>query len=78
MIAYRPAVLCALQFCPTNRYNNTAIRYTGRFQVHYKVQSRSLRKEHIDSYYAAAFFKNLRCFAIDIRDTLVAKGEFRD
>lgn len=35
-----------LQFWPKNVYTKTALQYTGRFNVSYKVQSRLLRKSH--------------------------------
>ncbi|PKY59934.1 hypothetical protein RhiirA4_483093 [Rhizophagus irregularis] len=35
-----------LQFWPKNIYTKTAIQYSGRFNISYKVQSRLLRKSH--------------------------------
>jgi len=53
-----------LQFWPGNAITNTASKYTGRFEIKYKVQSRQLSKFHIDAHYCAALFRYLRLFAI--------------
>jgi hypothetical protein len=57
-----------LQFQPKNQYAKSAIQYTGRFNIEYKVQSRLLRKSHLDSYYCAALFKYERQFAVKFRN----------
>jgi hypothetical protein len=53
-----------LQFWPKNIYTKTAIQYTGRFNISYKIQSRLLRKSHPDAHYCVALFCYTRLFAI--------------
>lgn len=53
-----------LQFWPSNPYNHSAIKYTGRFEVKYAVQQRQLRGEHEDSKYCAVQFNLLKAFAV--------------
>jgi hypothetical protein len=53
-----------LQFWPTNSTTAKAIRYTGRYQVKFKVQGRLLRKKSVDAHYCAAIFRYLREFLI--------------
>lgn len=57
-----------LQFLPKNPIAHGAVNYTGRFQVHYRVQSRSLHHDHPDTYYCMAQFKYVRSFAVLLRD----------
>lgn len=57
-----------LQFWPGNAITNAASKYTGRFEIKYKVQSRQLSKFHADSHYCAALFRYVRLFAIKYRD----------
>ena len=57
-----------LQFWPKNTYAKTAMQYSGRFRISYKVQSRLLRKSHPDAHYCAALFRYTRLFAIKFRD----------
>ena len=45
-----------LQFWPGNSFTNIATKYTGRFNIVYKVQSRQLSKFHLDAHYCAALF----------------------
>jgi len=53
-----------LQFWPKNIHAKTAMQYSGRFKISYKVQSRLLRKSHPDAHYCAALFRYTRLFAI--------------
>jgi len=57
-----------LQFWPGNATTNAASKYTGRFEIKYKVQSRQLSKFHVDAHYCAALFRYMRLFAIKYRD----------
>ncbi|GET59934.1 hypothetical protein GLOIN_2v1788400 [Rhizophagus irregularis DAOM 181602=DAOM 197198] len=57
-----------LQFWPKNIYTKTAIQYSGRFNISYKVQSRLLRKSHPDAHYCAALFHYTSLFAIKSRN----------
>jgi len=59
-----------LQFWPGNSFTNIATKYTGRFNIVYKVQSRQLSKFHLDAYYCAALFRYTRLFAIKFKDYL--------
>src|SRR5204862_7457015 len=43
---------------------HSAINYTGRFNIRYKVQVRVLRKDHPGMHYCAAYFCYLHQFAI--------------
>ncbi|CAB4406022.1 unnamed protein product [Rhizophagus irregularis] len=56
-----------VQFTPKNTLAHSAINYTGRFNIRYKVQARLLRKDHPDSHYCAGYFRYLREFAIKYR-----------
>ena len=57
-----------LQFWPSNPYANVAVRYTGRFNLKFKVQSRLLRAAHEDCHYVAALYKYEKHMAIKLRD----------
>jgi hypothetical protein len=57
-----------LQFWPGNATANAASKYTGRFEIKYKVQSRQLSKFHVDAHYCAALFGYMRLFAIKYRN----------
>ncbi|CAB4374501.1 unnamed protein product [Rhizophagus irregularis] len=47
-----------------NTLAHSAINYTGKFNIRYKVQARLLRKDHSDSHYCARYFRYLCEFAI--------------
>ena len=51
-----------LQFWPANSYTNTALWYTGRFNVKFGIQIRQLRKEHPDSHYVSALLQYVKNF----------------
>ncbi|CAG8843073.1 12545_t:CDS:2, partial [Gigaspora margarita] len=51
------------QFCPKNPWYKASAQYTGRFQIKYMVQTRQLRKTHVDVHYCQAIFKYIRHFA---------------
>ena len=57
-----------LQFWPKSPSAHAAMRFTGRFEVKYKIQVRQLRQKHIDNHYAAGLFKYMREFAIQFRE----------
>ena len=40
-----------LQFFPSHQYVNTALKYSGRFDIKFKVQSRLSHADHFDSKY---------------------------
>ena len=56
------------QFWPKNRFSETAKRYSCRFDVKYKVQSRQLRKSHMDARYCAVLFRYLKEMTVKFRD----------
>ena len=53
-----------LQFHPANIYRKDSVRYTGRFNVKYTVQSRMSRVSHPDAKYVAVLFKYLKEFCV--------------
>ncbi len=57
-----------LQFWPKNIHAKTAMQYSGRFRISYKVQSRLLRKSYPDAHYCAALFRYTKLFAIKFRN----------
>ena len=57
-----------LQFWPKTPSSYKSLQYTGRFKLKFMVQQRQWRKNHIDSHYAAAVYRYIREYAIDVRD----------
>ena len=57
-----------LQFQPRNPYLKSAIHFTGRFNLKFKVQSRQLNTDHQDAHYAAAIFRYLKEFCVRFKD----------
>ena len=53
-----------LQFMPNNRFSKSAIHYTGKLDLRFKVQCRQFNPHHPDGHYAAAIFKYVKEFAI--------------
>ncbi|XP_033758052.1 uncharacterized protein LOC117340399 [Pecten maximus] len=60
-----------LQFAPKNHSSINSLQYTGNLHVKYQVQSRQLRKSHIDLHYASAIFRYMKDFAVKFRDNAV-------
>ena len=60
-----------LQFAPKNPSSKASLQYTGNLHVKYQVQSRQLRKSHIDLQYASAIFRYMKDFAVLFRDNTV-------
>ena len=58
-----------LQFCPSNPFHKTALRYTGQFNVKFRVQTRQARVSHPDSHYAAKYFQYMKEFCVMFRDS---------
>jgi hypothetical protein len=56
-----------LQFTPGNPFHKSSMKYTSQFDVRFKVQTRNLRKQHVDSHFCTALFKYLRAFAVQFR-----------
>ncbi len=51
-----------------NKHSHSSVKFTGRFNLRFKVQRRTLRSNHEDSYYTATLFKYLKQFAVKFRD----------
>lgn len=62
------AALVRLQFTPRNPYIHTALSFTSKFQVQYKIQRRQLRLAHVDDHYCAALFLYMRSMAVKLRE----------
>ncbi|XP_070563443.1 uncharacterized protein [Ptychodera flava] len=60
-----------LQFMPKNPFLRSAIQYTGKFPLKFKVQSRQFNMTHQDAHYASAIFKYLKEFCVKFRDHTV-------
>ena len=56
------------QFWPSRKNLAKAKHMTGKLKIKYMVQSRQLRKTHIDSYYRASYFRYLKEYTIKYRD----------
>lgn len=63
--------LVRLQFAPRNPYTSSALTFTSRIPVQYKIQRRQLRASHPDDHYCAAVFKYLKSRAIKLKDDRV-------
>ena len=57
-----------LQFTPKNKCSHAAFNYTSRFDIVYKLQSRSHHKDHPDAYFCMALKNNLFRFSVKYRD----------
>ena len=57
-----------LQFTPKSNLTHASVNYTSRFDIVYKIQSRTHHSDHEDTYYCMALFKILRSFAVMYRD----------
>ena len=60
--------LVRLQFTPRNPHLHSAINFTSRIPVQYKVQRRQLRAQHEDDHYCAAQFLYLKHKAIALKN----------
>lgn len=56
------------QFAPKNANSYSSLQFTGKLNVKYQVQSRQLRKEHIDMHYASAAFRYLKELSVKFRE----------
>ncbi|XP_052781350.1 uncharacterized protein LOC128217930 [Mya arenaria] len=56
--------LVRLQFMPRNPYAKTALSFTSKLPIQYKIQRRQLRVSYPDDHYTSALFKYLRSFAV--------------
>lgn len=58
--------LVRLQFTPRNPYANTALTFTSRYNVQYKIQRRQLRVSHPDDHFCAALLRYIKTMAITL------------
>ncbi|GES72778.1 uncharacterized protein LOC105326236 [Rhizophagus clarus] len=56
------------QFWPRNPTYLSSLKYTGKLDAKFMVQSRQLRSNHIDNHYASALFRYLKELAIMFKD----------
>ncbi|XP_033730726.1 uncharacterized protein LOC117320173 [Pecten maximus] len=56
-----------LQFTPGNPFQRTALKYTSRFNVKFRVQTRMARVHHKDGRYVATLFRYLKEFCVRYR-----------
>ena len=57
----------ALQYQPKSSQAHSALRYTGKLDVRYAVQSRQLRAHHEDDHYCLSLFKLQRAMCVSLR-----------
>lgn len=55
-----------LQFWPKTKAAKVAMQYTGRLNIRYMVQKRQFRKTHADEHYAAALYRYMREYAVQL------------
>ena len=53
-----------LQFLPKHPWAHAAFKNTGRFDVKFKVQTRTLHARHLDSRYANTYFMYIKDYAV--------------
>lgn len=58
--------LVRLQFVPRNPYSHTALNFTSKLKVQYKIQRRQLRVSHIDSHFCNAQFLYMKERAVEL------------
>ena len=58
----------ALQYQPKSAQAHSALRYTGKLDVRYAVQSRQLRAHHEDDHYCLSLFKLQRAMCVSLRE----------
>ena len=59
------------QFFPTNPYMRAAAKYTGQFNLKYKIQQRLLRAHHVDSKYCMMQWHYLKEFCVKWKDSIL-------
>ena len=57
-----------LQFWPKTPAARASLHYTGRFHMKFMIQQRQWRRQHPDSHYAAASFRYMREYALNVCD----------
>ncbi|XP_056008509.1 uncharacterized protein LOC130051170 [Ostrea edulis] len=59
-----------LQFQPNSTFQKTALKYSGRFNVKFRVQTRLARVNHVDARYVATSFRYLKEFCVSNRENV--------
>ena len=59
-----------LQFIPQHPYAHSALNFTSRIPVQYKIQRRQLRVQHPDDHFCAAQLKYLNEKAVEMRENV--------
>lgn len=57
-----------LQFTPNNPFQKTSMKYTGQFDIKFRVQTRQARVDHPDARFVATYFKYLKEFCVKFRE----------
>ena len=57
-----------MQFVPSNRQKLTSGKFSARYKIIRKVQTRSLRKEHEDAHWVAALSKYNKTLTVRINE----------
>ena len=60
------------QFMPSHPHNNIATRYTGKFDLTFKIQRRQLRKANPDSHWCNALERYIKAFTLELNELLFA------
>ncbi|WAR11597.1 hypothetical protein MAR_025777 [Mya arenaria] len=67
-VAVPSAEALRLQFTPSNQFSKTALRFTSRFNVKFRVHTRMARVSHPDAHYVAAYNKYLKHFCVAFKE----------
>ena len=59
-----------LQFQPNSTFQKTALKYSGRFNVKFRVRTRLARVNHVDAGYVATSFRYLKEFCVSNRENV--------
>ena len=60
-----------LQFWPSNQYNISALKCSGRFKIKYGVQVRQLHRGHQDSHYVSVLLQYVKAFSVQHKSNLL-------
>ena len=59
-----------LQFQPNSTFQKTALKYSGRFNLKFRVRTRLARVNHVDAGYVATSFRYLKEFCVSNRENV--------
>lgn len=57
-----------LQFWPKTPAAKSSLHYAGQFRMKFMVQQRQWRHSHIDAHYAAAIFRYVQEYALELQE----------